>query len=218
MAELTKKIKTELISRNPAFQFAEDLPILKGEYESHINDEFGFGLLVKNVAFEKLNYLMSLLISEPFQSGENIHGERSNTYSCKLQKCFGHLTEKEDGVVEVLILQDSDEKPIAVEATTKLVDDVTETLEEVSQEISEIMVKLKAKSKNNEAFDEQFNKLSEALATPLKKSDLYHGLISDLEDSFKNGRNFEDLPELLMKKDELDKKFRENKQDYTIIP
>ena len=205
---LTKVLKTELISRNPAFQFPEDLPEISAEWESHINDEFGFGLMVKGVSFQKLNYLMSLLISEGEQPEENTEGDLSGMYSCKLQKCFGHLTEKGEGIIEILILQDSDEKPIAVEATVNVIEKVSDVLEEVGQEISEIMMKLKAKSKNNEMFDEEFDRLSSALETPLKKSESYQEFMSELEASVDDEKVFKDLPDLYLKLNDLDEKFK----------
>ena len=205
---LTKVLKAELISRNPAFQFPEDLPEISAEWESHINDEFGFGLMVKGVPFQKLNYLMSLLIAEGEAPEANIDGNLSGMYSCKLQKCFGHLTEKEEDLVEILILQDSDEKPIAVEATVNVIEKVSDVLEEVGQEISDIMMKLKAKSKNNEMFDEEFERLSAALDAPLKKSESYQEFMSEVEASVNDESVFKDLPDLYLKLNGLDEKFK----------
>ena len=168
MKSLTKFIKSQIISRNPAFQFPDDLPDISAEWDVHQNDEFGFTLLVKDVSFQKLNYLLSLLISEASQSGENSEEQYSNTYSCKLQKCFAYLIQKEN-FIEITILQDSDEKPMAVGSAVNLVDKVSEVLEEVGQEVSDIMLKLKAKSKNNVMLDKEFDRLSKALKAPLGK-------------------------------------------------
>ena len=69
-------------------------------------------------------------------------------------------------------------------------------------------MKLKEKSNKNEMFDEEFNKLSDALNIPLKKSDDYQSLMGNIENSFESEKGFEDLPELLMKLNELDEKFK----------
>ena len=208
MKNLTQTLKSEMVSRNPAYLFSEDLPEIKGEFEFHLKDEFGFGINVKDISFQKLNYLLSLLISAPFQETENEDGKLSNTYSCKVQKCFAHLIEK-DGYIEILILQDSDEKPIAVEASVKLVEKVGGVMQEVNQELNDLMAKLKGQMKNNEMFDEEFNKLSDSLNIPLEKSLNYQDLFNDIEQSFETENGFKDLPELIIKLDELEKKFKQ---------
>ena len=207
LKNLTQLLKRELMSRNPAYLFAEDLPEIEADCDFYIKDEFGFGIRVKDVSFEKLNYLLSVLISSAVQESKDEEGMRFFIFSCKVQKVCAHLTEKAD-CVEILILQDSDEKPIAVEMSMGLIEQVGGALEEINQEITDIMTKLKAKSNNNEMFDEEFNKLSDALNAPLKKSESYQGLMNDVDSSFDSGKGFDDLPDLIMKLNELDQKFK----------
>ena len=145
---ITEALVDEIIKRNPAYQFAEDLPQIEGPFSLENSDDFGFSL-VCDVPFGQLNYLLSLVIGEPFQSGENADGELHNSYSCKLQKIFGHLIEKSVYRSEIIILQDSDIKPGVVNTSMNLANHVDEVIGEVGKELSGLMKKLQAKNKSN---------------------------------------------------------------------
>lgn len=160
---VTQALVNELVSRNSAYQIAEDLPQLSGRLKVHSDDEFGFSLLVSDLPFEQLNYLLSLVIAEPFQSSKNDEGGRHNSYSCKLHKCFGHLTEKSLMHSEIVIHQDSDVSQQSVSSSANLAGHVDEVIGEVGQEISDLIKKLKAKNKANKELDAEFERLTKIL-------------------------------------------------------
>lgn len=163
LVNVTQALVNELVSRNSAYQIAEDLPQLIGGLQVHDNDEFGFSLFVSEVPFEQLNYLLSVVIAEPFQTSKTEESFRHNSYSCKLQKCFGHLTEQSLIQSEIVIHQDSDMNSRSVSSSVNLASHVDEVIGEVGQEISDLMTKLKAKSKASRELDAEFERLTEIL-------------------------------------------------------
>ena len=163
MQNITEALTKEIIGRNPAFQLAEDLPQLTGELQVHYSDEFGFSYKAAKIPFEQLNYLLSILISEPLQSTVNDEGQRHHSYSCKLQKCFAHLTEKPGNYSEIVIHQDSDLNPASVNNSVNLANHVNDVVGEVGQEISGLMKKLKAKNKSNPQLEKEFDRLTKIL-------------------------------------------------------
>ncbi|MCM8528596.1 MAG: hypothetical protein NE327_18880 [Lentisphaeraceae bacterium] len=126
-------------------------------------------MTVSKVSFDQVNYLLSLLINEPMQKSKMDDGKRHNSYSCKLQKCFAHLTEISENCSELTVQQDGELSSRSVNSSVNLVNHVSDVVDEVGQEISGLLKKLKAKNKANAKLEAEFERLSKILDNKVNK-------------------------------------------------